>query len=125
MLGEDAVVIYREVICRQICPPVMVLVGELHGVEFTGRVADLAGRLGDEHNRHALRSVALREVSALGPHAHVMAVEQLLDLTCFRNNHSKNMSHHTHIHENIRDSHHNALAHRLPNTPHRMHHLGN
>ena len=57
----------------------MVLVGELHGVEFTVRVADLAGRLGDEHNRHALRSVALREVGALGRHAHVMAVEQLLD----------------------------------------------
>ena len=58
----------------------MVLVGELHGVEFTVRVADLAGRLGDENNRHALRSVALREVGALVRHAHVMAVEQLLDL---------------------------------------------
>ena len=71
--------IYGQVICRQIRPPVLVLVGELHGVEFTVRVADLAGRLGDEHNRRALRSVALQEVGALGRHAHVMAVKQLLD----------------------------------------------
>lgn len=71
--------IHGQVICRQIRPSVLVLVGELHGVEFTVRVADLAGRLGDEHNRHALRSVALREVGALGRHAHVMRVEQLLD----------------------------------------------
>ena len=68
--------VHGQVVCRQIRPPVLVLVGELHGVEFTVRVADLAGRLGDEHNR---RSVALREVGALGRHAHVMAVEQLLD----------------------------------------------
>ena len=60
--------IYGQVVSRQIRPPVLVLVGEL-----------LAGRLGDEHNRHALRSVALREVGALGRHAHVMAPEQLLD----------------------------------------------
>lgn len=71
--------VHGQVICRQIRPPVLVLVGELHGVEFSVSVADLAGRLGDEHNRHALRSVALREVGALGRHAHIMAVEQLLD----------------------------------------------
>ena len=71
--------IHGQVICRQIRSPVLVLVGELHGVEFTVRVADLAGRLGNEHNRHALRSVALRVVGALGRHAHVMGIEQLLD----------------------------------------------
>ena len=71
--------VHGQVVCRQIRPPVLVLVGELHGVEFTVRVADLAGRLGDEHNRHALRSVALREVGALGRHAHVVRIEQLLD----------------------------------------------
>ena len=78
-LGEDAVVIYGQVICRQIRPSVLVLVGELHGVEFTVGVADLAGRVSYKYYRHTDGIVGLREVGAPGRHAHVMAVEQLLD----------------------------------------------
>ena len=79
--------IHREVICRQVRPAVLVLVGELDRVEFTVGIIDVAVTVRDQDDGHAQRSVALREVSALGRHAHVMAVEQLLDLTCFRNNH--------------------------------------
>ena len=79
LFGEDAVVIYGQVICRQICPPILVLVGELHGVEFTVGIADLAGRVSDQDYRHADGIVGLLEVGAPGRHAHVVRIEQLLD----------------------------------------------
>lgn len=47
LLGEDAFVIYGQVVCRQPRAPILVLVGELYGVEFTVRVAVLAGRVTD------------------------------------------------------------------------------
>ena len=81
--GENSVVVDREVISRKIGAPVLVLVGELNGVELTVLVVDFAGEVGDEDNRHVLRIVVseiiLREVSALGRHAHIVGVEQLLN----------------------------------------------
>lgn len=81
--GEYSVVVDREVISRKIGAPVLVLVGELNGVELTVLVVDFAGEVGDEYNRHILRIVVseiiLREVSALGCHAHIVGVEQLLN----------------------------------------------
>ena len=71
--------IHGQVICRQIRPPVLVLVGELDGVEFTVGVADRAVAVRYQDDWHAQRIVALREVGALGRHAHIVAVEQLLD----------------------------------------------
>ena len=74
--GEYSVVVDREVISRKIGAPVLVLVGELNGVELTVLVVDFAGEVGDEDNRHVLRIVVpeiiLREVSALGRHAHIV-----------------------------------------------------
>lgn len=81
--GENSVVVDREVISRKIGAPVLVLVGELNSVELTVLVVDFAGEVGDEYNRHILRIVLtesfFREVSALGRHAHIVGVEQLLN----------------------------------------------
>ena len=71
--------IHREVVCRQVRPAILVLVGELDRVEFTVGIIDVAVTVRDQDDGHAQRIVALREVGALGCHAHVVAVEQLLD----------------------------------------------
>lgn len=81
--GENSVVVDREVISRKIGSPVLVLIGELNSVELTVLVVDFAGEVGDEDNRHILRIVLtesfFRQVIALGRHAHVVGVEQLLN----------------------------------------------
>lgn len=81
--GEDSVVVDREVISRKIGSPVLVLIGELDCVELTVLVVDFAGEVGDEDNRHVLRiviaEIIFRQVVALGRHAHVVGVEQLLN----------------------------------------------
>ena len=71
--------IYGQVICRQIRSAILVLVCELDRVEFTVGIIDVAVTVRDQDDGHAQRIVALREVGALGRHAHVVAVEQLLD----------------------------------------------
>ncbi len=55
--GENSVVVDREVISRKIGSPVLVLIGELNGVELTVLVVDFAGEVGDVYNRHVLRIV--------------------------------------------------------------------
>ena len=81
--GENSVVVDREVISRKIGSPVLVLIGELNGVELTVLVVDFAGEVGDEANRHVLRiviaEIIFRQVVALGRHAHVVGIEQLLN----------------------------------------------